>query len=136
MLRWLLDHDISKRPTSSELLQSEHVPPPVLEERQLQEMVRHTLNNPQLKGYKYLVASCFTQSVTPAQNITYDKDPSLQNVLKWQQLYDFVRQECIKVNHLFRFSHHLVTSTHSPLLMTADLQLEWFISSSQFCRNC
>lgn len=99
MSRWLLDYDISKRPTSSELLQSEHVPPPVLEERELQELVRHTLNNPHLKGYKYLIASCFTQSVTPAQNITYDKDPSFQTYHKSQDLYDIVRQDCIKVSN-------------------------------------
>lgn len=97
--RWLLDHEISKRPTSSELLQSEHIPPPVLEECELRELVRHTLNNPQLKGYKYLIASCFTQSVTPAQNITYDKDPSSLNILKSQQLYDYVKQECVKVRY-------------------------------------
>lgn len=100
--RLLLNHDIASRPTSSELLQSEHVPPPVLEERELRELVRHTLNNPQLKGYKYLIASCFTQSVTAGQNITYDKDPSSLYVLKSQQLYDFVREECIKVRSCFQ----------------------------------
>lgn len=96
--RWLLSHDISKRPTSQELLQSEHVPPPVLEERELQELVRHTLSNPQLKGYKYLIASCFNQKLTPAQDITYDKDPFIQNVAKPALLYDFVKEVILKVS--------------------------------------
>lgn len=90
---------MSKRPTSQELLQSEHIPPPVLEECELRELVRHTLSNPQLKGYKYLIASCFNQSVTPAQDITYDKDPFTPNTMKPLQLYDFVRQVCVKVSH-------------------------------------
>lgn len=97
LCRWLLNHDISKRPTSQELLQSEHIPPPVLEERELQELVRHTLSNPQLKAYKYLVASCFKQSVTPAQDITYDRDPMMPIFTKPSYLYDIVRKSLIKV---------------------------------------
>lgn len=96
LVTWLLNHDISKRPTSQELLQSEHVPPPVLEECELRELVRHTLSNPQLKGYKYLIASCFDQTLTPAQNITYDKDSSVPTFNK-PQLYDFVKETIIKV---------------------------------------
>ncbi|VEN50558.1 unnamed protein product, partial [Callosobruchus maculatus] len=96
LIKWLLNHDISKRPTSQELLLSEHIPPPVLEERELQELVRHTLSNPQLKGYKYLIASCFEQPVAPAQDITYDKDPSALTVCKPLQVYDYVKGICEK----------------------------------------
>uniref|UniRef100_A0A6P7FHC6 non-specific serine/threonine protein kinase n=1 Tax=Diabrotica virgifera virgifera TaxID=50390 RepID=A0A6P7FHC6_DIAVI len=112
LIRWLLDHDISKRPTSQELLQSEHIPPPVLEECELRELVRHTLNNPQLKGYKYLIASCFKQSVTHVQDITYDKDPSAQNVVKPLLLQEFVKEICIKI-----FKQHGGQNLATPLLM-------------------
>ncbi|KAJ8980157.1 hypothetical protein NQ317_014652, partial [Molorchus minor] len=112
LIRWLLNHDISKRPTSQELLQSEYIPPPVLEERELQELVRHTLSNPHLKGYKYLIASCFKQSVTAAQDITYDKDPSAPNIVKPVQLYDFVKQICVKT-----FKQHGGQNISTPLLM-------------------
>nr|CAI5825581.1 unnamed protein product [Callosobruchus analis] len=112
LIKWLLNHDISKRPTSQELLLSEHIPPPVLEERELQELVRHTLSNPQLKGYKYLIASCFEQPVAPAQDITYDKDPSALNVCKPLQVYDYVKGICEKI-----FKQHGGQNISTPLLM-------------------
>ncbi|VEN50554.1 unnamed protein product, partial [Callosobruchus maculatus] len=112
LIKWLLNHDISKRPTSQELLLSEHIPPPVLEERELQELVRHTLSNPQLKGYKYLIASCFEQPVAPAQDITYDKDPSALTVCKPLQVYDYVKGICEKI-----FRQHGGQNLSTPLLM-------------------
>ncbi|CAH1982227.1 unnamed protein product [Acanthoscelides obtectus] len=112
LIKWLLNHDISKRPTSQELLLSEHIPPPVLEERELQELVRHTLNNTQLKGYKYLIASCFEQPVTPVQDITYDKDPFALTISKPVQIYDYVRGICEKI-----FKQHGGQNLSTPLLM-------------------
>ncbi|CAH1116543.1 unnamed protein product [Phaedon cochleariae] len=112
LIRWLLDHDLSKRPTSLELLQSEYIPPPVLEECELRELVRHTLRNPQLKGYKYLIASCFIQPVTAVQDITYDKDPSCLNMMKPSHLHDFVKNVCIKI-----FKQHGGQNLATPLLM-------------------
>ncbi|CAH0551983.1 unnamed protein product [Brassicogethes aeneus] len=112
LIKLLLTHDITKRPTSLELLQSDYIPPPVLEERELRELVRHTLSNPQLKGYKYLIASCFQQSVTPAQDITYDKDPTSSHNSKPFQIYDFVRQACVKI-----FKQHGGHNLATPLLM-------------------
>ncbi|XP_044265056.1 eIF-2-alpha kinase GCN2 [Tribolium madens] len=111
LVTWLLNHDVAKRPTSLELLQSEHVPPPVLEECELRELVRHTLSNPQLKGYKYLIASCFDQTLTPAQNITYDKDSSAPTLNK-PQVYDFVKETIIKI-----FKQHGAQNLTTPLLM-------------------
>lgn len=113
LIKWLLNHDVSKRPTSQELLQSEHVPPPVLEECELRELVRHTLSNPQLKSYKYLIGSCFQQSsLSPAQDITYDKDPSMPINAKPLQLYEYVKQKTIQV-----FKNHSGQNLATPLLM-------------------
>lgn len=66
IFRWLLNHDPSQRPTAQELLQSEHIPPPQIEESELQDLLRRTLANTQSKAYRYLIASCFDQDVTPA----------------------------------------------------------------------
>ncbi|XP_030764956.1 eIF-2-alpha kinase GCN2 [Sitophilus oryzae] len=112
LIKWLLNHDISNRPTSQELLQSEYLPPPVLEERELQELVRHTLSNPQLKGYRYLISSCFKQTITLAQDITYDRDPTAPSLSKPLNLYEFVRDVCIKI-----FKQHGGQNLATPLLM-------------------
>ncbi|KAI5707240.1 hypothetical protein M8J75_015941 [Diaphorina citri] len=72
IVRWCLNHDPSKRPSSEQLLTCDHIPPPLVGETVLQDMVRQTLSNPQSKGYKYLVAACFNQKVSPADDITYD----------------------------------------------------------------
>ncbi|RZF32981.1 hypothetical protein LSTR_LSTR008694 [Laodelphax striatellus] len=72
VVRWLLNHDACRRPSSQELLQSPLIPPPQLEDAQLQEMVRHTLSNPQSRAYKHLIAACFSQELSPAQDVTFD----------------------------------------------------------------
>uniref|UniRef100_A0A1B6C0L6 non-specific serine/threonine protein kinase n=1 Tax=Clastoptera arizonana TaxID=38151 RepID=A0A1B6C0L6_9HEMI len=72
LIKWLLNHDPSNRPSSLELLQSDHLPPPQLEEAELHELVRHTLSNPQSKGYKHLIASCFHQKMTAGNDVTYN----------------------------------------------------------------
>lgn len=98
--RLLLNHDVSQRPTSQELLQSDHIPPPVLEECELRELVRHTLSNPQSKAYKYLIASCFEQNLNYVEDITYDMSVPNTNKpmgVKSLQLIDFARQVVTKV---------------------------------------
>ncbi|KAF7284929.1 hypothetical protein GWI33_017408 [Rhynchophorus ferrugineus] len=112
LIKWLLNHDISKRPTSQELLQSEYIPPPVVEERELQELVRHTLSNPQSKGYRYLISSCFKQVFTPAQDITYDRDSLAPTSSKPLNLYEYVREVCVKI-----FKQHGGQNLTTPLLI-------------------
>ena len=46
-----------------ELLQSDYLPPPQVEEAELQEMVKHTLANRNSKSYRHLVDSCLSQSM-------------------------------------------------------------------------
>ncbi|KAF5288488.1 hypothetical protein FQA39_LY15417 [Lamprigera yunnana] len=112
LIRWLLNHDVSKRPTSQELLQSELVPPPVVEEEKMREMFRHTLNNPQTKEYKYLIASCFQQPITPAQDITYDMNMSVPNFTKSLQIFHYVKEIVKNIFHL-----HGGQSLSTPLLL-------------------
>lgn len=103
---------MSERPTSQEVLQSDHIPPPVLEEAELQELVRHTLSNPHLKAYKYLVESCFKQTISSAQDITYDKDPSIPYSIKNVQIYDYVKEIILDIYQL-----HGGQNLSTPLLM-------------------
>lgn len=85
-------------------------------------MVRHTLSNPQLKGYKYLIASCFNQMVTPAQDITYDKDLFTPNMMKPLQLYDFVRQVCVKVKSLLGVTYKI---KNDFIFFVTDIRATW-----------
>lgn len=94
---------MSQRPSSDEVLQSDDIPPPVLEECELRELIRHTLNNPQLKAYKYLVESCFKQRTSAAQDLTYDRQgdgdesSSVPYNLKNIQAYDYIKKIITKV---------------------------------------
>ena len=71
---WLLNHNPTIRPSSTEILQSPYLPPLQMEDAELQEMVRHTLSNTQSKAYKHLVASCLQQKMSKLEEIVYDID--------------------------------------------------------------
>lgn len=114
VIRWLLDHEPSRRPSSEELLSSDSLPPPELEDAELQDMVRHTLRNPQSKAYKYLVASCFKQIVGAAEDVTFDMAVT-QKVLSLQRflvLQDMAKDVVVRV-----FKKHGAVSFTTPLLM-------------------
>jgi translation initiation factor 2-alpha kinase 4 len=111
LVDWLLNHDSSKRPTSHQLLQSEHLPSLMVEEGKFRALVKRTLSDPQLKGYKYIIASCFDQKLNLPEDITYDKDPSGPTLNK-PQVYDFAKQIIIKI-----FKQHGGQNLSTPLLM-------------------
>ncbi|XP_055957482.1 eIF-2-alpha kinase GCN2-like isoform X1 [Patella vulgata] len=74
IIRSLLNHDPSCRPTSKELLQSDHLPPPQMEEAELNEILRSTISNPQSKSYRRMIDAMFSQPVPLIQHLTYDND--------------------------------------------------------------
>ncbi|XP_046402509.1 eIF-2-alpha kinase GCN2 [Ischnura elegans] len=117
ILRWLLSHDPGKRPTSLELLQSDYVPPPQLEEAELQEMVRHTLLNPQSKAYKYLVASCFNQEVTPAEDVTFDMSLPRVGPANLPPARAYRLQEAARDRVVGIFRRHGAVCVPTPLLL-------------------
>ncbi|XP_029040075.2 eIF-2-alpha kinase GCN2 isoform X2 [Osmia bicornis bicornis] len=128
ILRWLLNHDPSQRPTAQELLSSEYLPPPPLEETELQEMIRRTLSNNQSKAYKYLISCCFIQEVSPADDITYDMNvPSRghMNFLTWRK-----HQEGVKCKVIEIFQRHGGVYLGTPLLMPKSHQFCSFSNSS------
>ncbi|XP_076173712.1 eukaryotic translation initiation factor 2 alpha kinase Gcn2 isoform X2 [Ptiloglossa arizonensis] len=128
ILRWLLNHDPSQRPTAQELLSSQYLPPPRLEETELQEMIRRTLSNNQSKAYKYLISCCFMQEVTPADDITYDMNlPSRGhiNFLSWKKYQEGVKCKVIEI-----FQRHGGVYLETPLLMPKSRQFCNFSDSN------
>ncbi|VVC37487.1 Protein kinase, ATP binding site,Serine/threonine-protein kinase, active site,Protein [Cinara cedri] len=92
--KWLLNHDPSKRPNSTDILQSQYIPPPKLKDTELHEMVRNTLSNSNSKNYKHLIASCFSQNVNTVEDITFTMTTG-KNVLqhgRLQNIIDIVRE--------------------------------------------
>ena len=77
---WLLNHDPNERPTSKELLQSDYIPPPQMEEAELNEILRATISDPHSKSYRRMINAMFSQSVSLADDHIYDSD--LQKVRK------------------------------------------------------
>ena len=74
MIEWLLNHDPALRPTTQELLKSELLPPPLMEESELHEVLQHTMNNINGKAYRNMVGQLFTQYISPVMDYTYDMD--------------------------------------------------------------
>ena len=106
--RWLLKHDPSERPTSAELLQSELIPPPQMEETEIQDMFRFTLSNPQSKAYKYLMKSCFKQTFSPADEIIYTSmDTSSFSTKSHFKLQPFIQRVKDIMTSVFRVNYSL-----------------------------
>lgn len=74
VISWLLNHDPAKRPTATELLKSELLPPPQMEESELHEVLHHTLANIDGKAYRTMMGQIFSQHISPAIDYTYDSD--------------------------------------------------------------
>ena len=72
IIRWLLNHDPTTRPTSQELLKSDYLPPPQREEAELNEVLRSTIANPESKSYKHMIKAIYNQQVREAVDFAYD----------------------------------------------------------------
>lgn len=89
MLKWLLNHDQTLRPTTEELLSSDLLPPAQLEDSELQEMLRHALANPQSKSYKSLVARCLHQQGDAVLELSYHL-----GFVQTNRKLEYVKVEC------------------------------------------
>ncbi|KAG5266200.1 hypothetical protein AALO_G00250890 [Alosa alosa] len=74
VIGWLLNHDPALRPTAQELLKSELLPPPQMEESELHEVLQHTMANVNGKAYRTMVSQLFSQSTSLVMDYTYDID--------------------------------------------------------------
>lgn len=74
VIQWLLNHDPALRPTAQELLKSELLPPPQMEESELHEVLQHTMANINGKAYRTMVGQLFAQNTSHVMDYAYDID--------------------------------------------------------------
>ncbi|XP_006778231.1 PREDICTED: eukaryotic translation initiation factor 2-alpha kinase 4 [Myotis davidii] len=119
VISWLLNHDPAKRPTATELLKSELLPPPQMEESELHEVLHHTLANVDGKAYRTMMAQIFSQRIPPAIDYTYDSDILKGNfsicIAKMQQ---HVCETIIRI-----FKRHGAVQLCTPLLLPRNRQI-------------
>ncbi|XP_032882473.1 eIF-2-alpha kinase GCN2 isoform X2 [Amblyraja radiata] len=119
ILGWLLNHDPAKRPTAVELLKSEHLPPPQMEESELHEMLHHTLANNSSKAYRTMLTQIFSQRITPAMDFTYDFDIHKGSFsLQHNMVQEFVWETVCRV-----FKRHGATWLNTQLFMPKNKKL-------------
>lgn len=74
VIEWLLNHDPALRPTTQEVLKSQLLPLPQMEESELHVVLQHTMANINGKAYRTMVGQLFAQNTSPVMDYTYDID--------------------------------------------------------------
>lgn len=74
IIAWLLEHDVTKRPSSNELITSKYIPPLLLEEADLNNLLHTTVSNPQSRMFKHMISALFEQEASTEFDFTYDID--------------------------------------------------------------
>ncbi|XP_007434234.2 eIF-2-alpha kinase GCN2 isoform X1 [Python bivittatus] len=119
VIAWLLNHDPSKRPTAMELLKSEHLPPPQMEESELHEVLHHTLANVDGKAYRTMMGQIFSQRISPAIDYTYDSDILKSSFSVWSTKIQ--QHVCETISRIFK--RHGAVKMQTPLLMPRNRKL-------------
>ncbi|XP_044744106.1 eIF-2-alpha kinase GCN2 isoform X2 [Coccinella septempunctata] len=113
MIRLLLEHDISKRPTAQDILKSELAPPPIFEDIELFNYMSYTVANPQTKVYKSLIGNLFKQKLPLIKDLTYDYDESSTSFGKSLDVnFDLVKTIAVNV-----FMNHGAKNMFTPHFM-------------------
>lgn len=119
VISWLLNHDPAKRPTATELLRSELLPPPQMEESELHEVLHHTLANVDGKAYRTMMAQLFSQRISPAIDYTYDSDILKGNFsIRTAKVQQHVCETIIRI-----FKRHGAVHLCAPLLLPQNRQI-------------
>ncbi|XP_060031085.1 eIF-2-alpha kinase GCN2 isoform X2 [Erinaceus europaeus] len=119
VISWLLNHDPAKRPTATELLRSELLPPPQMEESELHEVLHHTLANVDGKAYRTMMAQLFSQRISPAIDYTYDSDILKGNFsIRTAKVQQHVCETIIRI-----FKRHGAVQLCTPLLLPRNRQI-------------
>ncbi|XP_030069540.1 eIF-2-alpha kinase GCN2 [Microcaecilia unicolor] len=118
VITWLLNHDPALRPTATELLKSEHLPPPQLEESELHEVLHHTLANVDGKAYRTMVNQMFSQRISPAMDYIYDSDLQKGSSAVHARILQYVSESVCRI-----FKRHGAVKLHTPLLMPQNRKL-------------
>lgn len=69
-----MNHDPTKRASTKDLLLSEHLPPPQMEEEELDEILRSTIADPLSKAYRHMLTALFSQNVNAADDLLFDSE--------------------------------------------------------------
>uniref|UniRef100_A0A8C7EAW7 non-specific serine/threonine protein kinase n=1 Tax=Nothoprocta perdicaria TaxID=30464 RepID=A0A8C7EAW7_NOTPE len=128
VIAWLLTHDPAARPSAVELLRSEHLPPPQLEESELHEVLHHTLANVHGKAFRTMLTRIFAQRVSPAIDYTYDSDMLKGSFSIWAAKIQ--QHVCESVSRIFK--RHGAIKLHTPLLMPRNKKLYEHNDASYF----
>ncbi|NXP47980.1 E2AK4 kinase, partial [Heliornis fulica] len=128
VIAWLLNHDPAARPTAVELLKSEHLPPPQMEESELHEVLHHTLANVDGKAYRTMMSQIFSQRISPAIDYTYDSDMLKGSFSIWAAKIQ--QHVCESVSRIFK--RHGAIKLHTPLLMPRSKKLYEHNEASYF----
>ncbi|XP_053702069.1 eIF-2-alpha kinase GCN2 isoform X1 [Synchiropus splendidus] len=119
VIEWLLKHDPVMRPTAQELLKSELLPLPQMEESELHEVLQHTMANIIGKAYRTMVGQLFAQNTSPVMDFTYDidlhKGTFSFNSAKLQQ---YVHETITRI-----FKKHSAVRLQTPLLLPRNRKL-------------
>ncbi|XP_048732268.2 eIF-2-alpha kinase GCN2-like [Ostrea edulis] len=113
IIKWLLNHDPTKRASTKELLQSEYLPPPQMEEEELDEILRSTIADPHSKAYRHMLSALFSQSVNAADDLLFDSEfYKSKFTTKISLVHESVQDLMVRIFH-----HHGAVRVITPLLM-------------------
>eukprot|EP00117_Sycon_ciliatum_P021410 scpid22400/ scgid0250/ Eukaryotic translation initiation factor 2-alpha kinase 4; GCN2-like protein len=73
LVRWMLKHNPHKRPSARDLQQSDFLPI-TMEDKEMKEVLRHTLASTNSTRYRELMSSLFSQPTDSVVDFTYDLD--------------------------------------------------------------
>ncbi|CAL8291185.1 unnamed protein product [Gadus morhua 'NCC'] len=118
VMLWLLHHDPALRPTAQELLRSELLPPPLMEESELHEVLQHTMANVNGKAYRSMVGQLFAQTTTPVMDYAYDMDHD-----KGFHFYSAKLQQYVYETITRTFKKHGAVRLQTPLLLPRNRKL-------------
>ncbi|XP_019790834.1 eIF-2-alpha kinase GCN2 isoform X3 [Tursiops truncatus] len=119
VISWLLNHDPAERPTATELLRSELLPPPQMEESELHEVLHRTLANVGGKAYRTVMAQTFSQRISPAVDYTYDSDILKGSFsIRTAKIQQHVGETIIRI-----FKRHGAVQLCTPLLLPRNRQI-------------
>ncbi|KAK9960288.1 hypothetical protein ABG768_010361 [Culter alburnus] len=119
VISWLLNHDPALRPTAVELLKSDLLPPPQMEESELHEVLQHTMANVSGKAYRTMVNQLFSQNISPVMDFTYDIDIHKGSFhFTTAKLQQYVYETVTRI-----FRRHGAVRLQTPLLLPRNRRL-------------
>lgn len=116
IIRSVLDHDASKRPSSVELLNSGKLPF-MIDERAIRHALA-SLSDPKMPYYQQVMQALFSQPTKEYKDHTYDTNPHYKK-LRWDQL---LLQSQVKDTLTDIFRRHGAVETSRPLFMPRNRQ--------------